>query len=258
LARPRKSWRTNALFLIALWIVLLLLSLTILSSVVIPFLRTLQTQNIVSLDWGGYAVSSNILFPQSSVTGVNGSWVVPSVSASTSDSFSSAWLGIGGQTDTTLIQCGTEHDWRNSQATYYAWYELLPNNSIAIPEMTISPGDKITASVTLTNDSQNTWLIQITDLTTGESFSQEAQYNSTRRTAEWIVERPTVNDQLSELANFGTVTFTNMTATIAGETGTANDFPNYQILMEDRQNNQLITLSALTNDGASYTVNYTG
>ena len=130
-ASQRKR-RTNIVLLVALWIILLLASLTILSSAVTPFLKSLQTQTLVSLDWAGYVVASNNLFPLPSVAGVNGSWTVPKVETTPLDSFSAVWVGIGGQMDTTLIQAGSEQDSISGQAVYSLWYELLPANSITI------------------------------------------------------------------------------------------------------------------------------
>jgi hypothetical protein len=92
------------------------------------------------------------------------------------------------------------------------------------------------------------------DATTGQGFSQNFVYNSSRLSAEWIVERPTVNNQLSTLATFGSVTFTDAKAQIAATSGAISAFPNYEILMQNRQNTQLVTVSALSKDGASFTV----
>jgi hypothetical protein len=233
---------------------LLIASLTILSSVVTPFLKTLQTESLISLDWGGYGVSSNVLFPQPVVSSVSGSWIVPTVTITESDTFSAAWIGVGGQTDSTLIQVGTEHDSIGGQTVYSLWYEMLPANSITIPNVNVSPGDEISASITLLSSSTNTWQITIQDMTTGQGFSQNFAYFSTRLTAEWIIERPTVNNQLSILANFGTVTFTNAIAKLSSTTGTISTFPNYEILMENRQNTKLVTVSSLSRDGSSFTI----
>jgi hypothetical protein len=261
MGKPSKTWRTNAVYLIVIWIVLLLASVTILSSVVTPFLKSLQTQTLISLDWAGYSVASNNLFPQPTVVGVNGSWTVPAVTPTAADTFSAAWIGIGGQSDTSLIQVGSEHNSISGQAVYGLWYELLPDNSIPIQGVTVSPGDKITASVTLVDANTNTWLIDIDDLTAGQCFTQTCtgrnfNYNSSRLTAEWIMERPTVNNQLSTLANFGAVTFTDMSAQVGNTVGPANAFSNYKILMQDRQNNPLVTVSPLDRAGTTFTISY--
>jgi hypothetical protein len=252
----RKSWRTRIVFLIVLWLVLLLASLTILSSVVTPFLKSLQTENLVSFDWGGYGVASNLLVPQPQVSSVTGSWTIPTVAVYPPDAFSAAWIGIGGLGDPTLIQTGSQHDSAGGQAHYSLWYELLPANSVTITTVRVSPGDVISASITLVDSATNEWSIQINDVTTGQGFSQNFAYNSSRLTAEWIVERPTVNSQLATLADFGSITFTGMNAQVGSSTGTLTAFPNYKSLMEDRQNNVLVRVSDFSKDGSSFTVSY--
>jgi hypothetical protein len=252
----KKRLRTNLIFLVVLWVVLLVLSLTVLSSVIRPFLRTLQTQSVVSLDWSGYAVASSLIGQQPVVVGVNGSWVVPHVTVSAEDKFSAVWIGIGGQLDKTLIQCGSEHDSINGATQYMLWYEMLPDNSITIPEITVSPGDVINASINLVSGTSNEWLIEISDVTKGQSFRQTFAYNSSQLTAEWVVERPTVNSQVSSLADFGSVKFTGAHATLGSTVGTIRDFSNYEIVMQDLQNNQLVSVSRVSDDGMSFTVNF--
>ena len=58
------------------------------------------------------------------------------------------------------------------------------------------------ASINLVNSDANQWSIQISDATTGQVFSRNVVYNSTRSSGEWIVERPTINNQTSTLARF--------------------------------------------------------
>lgn len=239
-----------------LWLILLVASLTVLSSFVTPFLKTLQTQTIISLDWGGYVVASDTIGQRPLVVAVNGSWIVPTVAVSLDDTFSAAWIGIGGQSENTLIQVGSEHDSIRGQPRYSLWYEMLPAESIPIPDIVVSPGDEITASISLLSSSSNDWLIVISDLTSGQSFRETFAYNSSRLTAEWIVERPTVNNQVSTLANFGSITFTNATAQIDQTVGTISRFSNYEVILSDRQNTQLVTLSSLSAGGSSFTATY--
>ncbi len=232
-------------------------SVTILSSVVTPFLKTLQTENLVSFDWAGYGASSNVLFPQALVTNVSATWTIPTISVSVGNSsFSAAWIGIGGQGDPTLIQVGSEQDSVSGKAQYSLWYEMLPADSVTIPLMVIKPGDQISASIALVDSNSNKWLITISDVSRGEPFSQIFNYNSSRLTAEWIVERPTVNNQLSTLANFGSITFTDIKAVVGGKTGSLSTFSSYEIFMQDRQNRNLVTISSFSKDGSSFTVSY--
>ncbi len=253
---PPKTWRSNIIILVVLWVILLVASVTILASVVTPFLRTLQTQNIISLDWAGYAVKSNILIQQPIITMVNGSWTIPTVQVSQIDTFSAVWIGIGGESDSTLIQCGTEQDSLGGNAKYSVWYEMLPENSVTIKDFTVSPGDVFMATISLVSSSSENWQIDIADVTNGQRYSQVFAYNSSRLTAEWIVERPTVNNRLSNLANFDSVTFKDAHAQVGDTVGTIGDFANVQALMGNRQNTQLVTISPLSRDGSSFTATF--
>jgi len=190
------------------------------------------------------------------VNAVNASWIVPNVVVSGADAYSAAWIGIGGQSEKTLIQVGTEHDSIRGQAAYSAWYEMLPNNSITIRDMAISPGDFMTASIAKVNSATNDWRIQIADTTTGQIFNQVFAYNSSQLSAEWIVERPTVNNRLETLADFGSVTFTDAHVQLGSTTGTISTFAYYAVTMNDLQNAQLAAPSPLTSDGSSFTVTF--
>jgi hypothetical protein len=216
---------------------------------------------IDSTNWAGYAVTSNRQKPQATVTGVSGSWIVPTVTPSTNDTFSSVWIGIGGLEDQTLIQCGTEQDSISGQAEYQAWYELLPAYSTPIYSITVSAGDKMQAQIQLVNATTNHWTINITDTTSKESFQIAVTYKSSQLSAEWIIERPTVNEDLSQLADFGNATFTNCTATVGPTTGAINYFQSSEIIMYSSPSSgnspvQLTDVSNLTPDGEEFTVTY--
>ncbi len=168
-------------------------------------------------NWAGYEVSNNFPNPTPAIQEVSASWIVPSVKNDGADTSSSVWIGIGGQSDKTLIQVGTEQDFRNGSANYYAWYELLPSYSVSIPSFTVSPGDKMEASISLVDSNNSIWSISLEDLTNNNQFQNNFTYNSPRLTAEWIVERPEVNNALTQLSDFGTVSFTNCNAISVGQ-----------------------------------------
>jgi hypothetical protein len=255
----KRHMRTNKAFHIILWAIMLIISLSSVTVLVSIFLKGSPSQNLVSLvslDWGGYVVFSDFANPQPVVVGVSGSWTVPTVTVSQQDKFSAAWIGIGGQVDETLIQTGTEHDSIDGNIIYSAWYELLPNDSIEIPTINVYPGDRITASIRLLDSTTSEWSIEIDDVTQGEGFKQSFLYDSSRLSAEWIVERPTVNNTLSTLAEFGSITFTDSSLTMSTNAGTISDFPFAQVVIHDRQNRELVTVSSLASNGASFTVDY--
>jgi hypothetical protein len=252
----RGGWRISRFFIVVLWITMLVLSLSLSAVFSSIFFQTSSVRQLISLDWGGYVVVSDFANPQPVVVGVSGSWTVPRINVSQGDVFSVAWIGIGGHTDETLIQTGTEHDSINGSAVYFAWYELLPYYSVAIPTMDVSPGDKITASIDLVESAKNEWSVEITDVTNGERFKHNFFYDSSRLSAEWIVERPIVNNSLSSLADFGSITFTDSSVTMNANVGTISDFPFAQVIIHDRQNRGLVTVSSLISNGSGFTVNY--
>src|SRR4030042_2266403 len=211
------------------------------------------TQTLTSSDWAGYSRSTSLKNPQPTVTSVTGSWTVPSVTPPQGYAYSAAWIGVGGQFDQTLIQTGTQHDSLNGDQSYSAWYELLPDLPITITTMQIKPGDIIKATITQTDSITNTWSINISDQTTGQSYRTSVVYESTMLSAEWVVERPTIGNRVGALANFGSVKFTDCSATMGGKTGKITDFPSSQFTLSNRQNVALVSLSSLGQDGSSFT-----
>ena len=165
-------------------------------------------------------------------------------------------MGIGGYGETTLIQAGTEHQSVDGKLEYFAWYELLPRTITTIHTLSIYPGDKITTTITLLDFDQNSWSITLEDHTRRTSFQKTVTYNSSMKCAEWIVERPTVEGQISTLADFGTTGLTNCTVTVNGVKGSIADFPYTPVVMVDSNDSDLVSTSALGNDGASFEVTY--
>jgi len=138
---------------------------------------------------------------------------------------------------------------------------LLPNRAIKIQSVTVSPGDKIEASIQAVDNTGDKWFVSITDVTTGRSFQHSFVYASTQLSAEWIIERPNVNGVLSQLADFGDVTFTNCFASIGGKPGGISSFPAlktvmYSSLGSDPNSVQLTEVSSLKANGTNFTVSY--
>src|SRR5947209_13321704 len=113
-----------------------------------PHLEELEGRIVPTLsystNWAGYAVTTGA----GGVSQVAGGWVVPPV-ASTVSGYSSAWVGIDGYNSSSVEQLGTDSDYVNGVAHYYAWYEMYPNPSVNL-SLTIRPGDAISASVSFT------------------------------------------------------------------------------------------------------------
>ena len=156
-----------------------------------------------------------------------------------------------------MIQTGTLQGIRDGEMIYYAWYELLPNTAVRIHSLHVEPGDKMAASVTLVDENKNLWLVQIHDLTKGESYSRNFSYSSSRLSAEWIVERPSISGKVTTLADFSSATFTDCQATINYITGTINTYPGYKLVMYSDEA-KLVGVSQLSPDGSSFTIDYLG
>lgn len=135
-----------------------------------------------------------------------GSWNGPQpVPDTSSQTYSTAWIGIDGYGNSSLIQTGTEQDVSGGVASYYAWWEILPASQTRIPTVTVHPGDRMTASVA--RSSGSTWQIVITNNTTSQSFTTLQTYSGPASTAEWIMERPQVSGSYATLTQYTTFAF---------------------------------------------------
>jgi hypothetical protein len=174
----------------------------------------LPTRNATtsSLNWSGYATA-----PGSGITAVKSTFTVPTVNA-VPPGFAANWAGIGGYSSSDLIQAGTSED---ELQGYYAWYEILPasetliSNCTGDANCTVNPGDVVT--VDIHSVGTNLWSVSLTDA--GHwSWQQNINYASTKSSAEWIFEAPTVGAQTIP-ANTGTNYF-GPTSTFTDASGT--------------------------------------
>jgi Peptidase A4 family len=186
--------------------------------------QTVDAQLQQSGNWAGYVVQSNA---GQSFSSVSGSWTQPSVSSGSGQGYSAYWVGLGGagQQSQSLEQVGTSADVSGGQTQYYAWYELLPAAETRL-NIAIHPGDHISAKVAVNGTNVT---VSMSDQTTGQSVTKTVQMsNPDTSSAEWIAEAPSAQTQTGAaqvlpLANFGTVNFTNASATAGGHTGSISD-----------------------------------
>ena len=188
--------------------------------------QNINAQQEQSQNWSGYVVQSS---SGQSVSSVSGSWVQPTVKAS-SDSgtgYSAYWVGLGGASEQSqaLEQVGTAADVTGGQTTYYAWYELVPSAEQKL-SLVVHPGDHMSGKVTVSGTSVT---VSMSDQTTGKSTIKTLQMsNPDTSSAEWIAEAPAAQTSYGSysilpLADFGSVTFTNASATAGGHTGSLAD-----------------------------------
>jgi hypothetical protein len=171
-----------------------------------------------SLNWSGYVLTG---LPDS-FDAVGGSWVVPAVTCDAErDTFSAAWVGVGGGTaeDPTLVQAGTDQDCSGG-ASYGAWWEVIPAPAVGASggllgeDFPVFPGDRVT--VTVDGRSLAVWELTIVNATQDWTFSTTVPYSAAGATAEWIMEAPITAGSggagLSALANYGRMGFRGLTA----------------------------------------------
>lgn len=203
-----------------------------------------------SSNWSGY--NQGVLDTGRPTSSISAQWVVPTATQHTAGEAenSATWIGIGGgclqsscsATDSTLIQAGTEQDVSTSgQASYAAWYEIIPLPEIA-STIAVHPGDVINCSISQVVP--GVWTVSLNDITDGQGFSQTVPYPSDESTAEWIEETPTQIGTsgvgLAALPNLSTVQFTQ--ATVDG--ANAGLVPSQALQLIDANGNPIATPSA--------------
>jgi len=211
-----------------------------------------------STNWSGYAVTG------SAFTSAEASWIVPTATCSSGHDYAAFWVGIDGYSSKTVEQTGTDSDCVGKKPSYYAWYEFYPQYPVEV-NMTITPGDRMSASVVY-NGSEFT--VTITDVTTGKSYSKSSKVAGAKRSsAEWIAEAPCCRASGAPvpLADFGTVLFGEDSTSVSG-TGYAQDSSTNgpigsfstieQITMERGGGVKKAIPSGLSGDGTSFSVNW--
>ncbi|KAJ4397809.1 hypothetical protein N0V93_002046 [Gnomoniopsis smithogilvyi] len=192
-----------------------------------------------SSNWAGAVISTT------GVTSVTGTIVVPTLSSSSSktETAGSAWVGIDGDTcDTAILQTGIDWYVDGSSISYDSWYEWYPDYAYDFSGITISAGDSILLTVTATSKTSGSATIEnlTTGVTVSETFTDVSDGSLCEYDAEWIVEDFEECDPDCELvpfADFGTVTFTDVSAVIDGTTTTPAD----ATIIDIEQSNKVLT-----------------
>jgi hypothetical protein len=157
-------------------------------------------------NWSGYAATGGKPF-----VAVESTYVQPAVSCPVPGAWTVFWVGFDGFFNGTVEQAGTEAicgSGPKPTATYYAWWEMYPTNSIQAMPITVRPGDSIHASVTF-DPRTATYAMTVVDKTSGQRYTQTARcapnLTCSRDSAEWIVERPTLGSVYTPLADWSTM-----------------------------------------------------
>jgi hypothetical protein len=131
---------------------------------------------------------------------------------------------------------------------------MLPAASRPI-SLTVNPGDSVT--VTITQKSDLDWLIDMRNNTTGGRYNTTVQYRSSRASAEWVQEAPSIGRGIVPLDDFGAVKITGASATRDGVTLNLFGLGAKAITMINSARQALAIPSVIGADGASFTVTRT-
>ena len=206
-----------------------------------------------SSNWSGYFSATS----GTKYTAVYGSWTADSpTSSGSTTSYDGTWIGIGGITSTDLIQAGINNSVTSAGAiTTQVFYETLPSPAKTIVGFKVLPGDTIIVSIV--ESATNSWTITIQDTTQKETYTNTVNYTSSLSSAEWIEEDPSqTNGQLYPLDNFGTVNFTQTTATANGSSNNLTQLNANSITMVNSTGATVAQPSVIGSDNASFSVQY--
>lgn len=149
---------------------------------------------------------------------VQGDWVVPNVYPPTQNEwyYSVNWIGIDGDGSGDVCQagmvCAAYQTGTSITRNIYPWHEWFPSNWVEITNLPISPGDMISMLICTPQGAGSTSAtIYFGNVTSGASTSYEITaprgVTLAGNCAEWIVETPTVNGQVTQLPDYGEVFF---------------------------------------------------
>ena len=161
--------------------------------------------------WAGYMEQSSSAF-----TSIAGSFTVPTVLGTPTNSVS-PWVGIGGWNgDDDLIQAGVSAIGGNGSTSYEAWWETVGSigSSQDLPpqdQFEATPGDTVNVNIWQLGSSE--WEVTLNDTTSGQGFAAQVSYSGTDETGEWIVETPSGSAATGYAA---TSTFSNLAASQSG------------------------------------------
>ena len=188
-----------------------------------------NTTAALSDNWSGYAITQEPgTFYSKNSTYVMAKWTIPSVSPPSGSSCSSAtfdsaqWVGFdgwGGSSD--VLQGGVEANCGNSD---YAWYEWFPYAQTILSSPAVGAGDYVYAETiydTATPHGNFYIWNETTGVATAVLFNPPSGVTLSGNSIEWVVERPevTVNGALTDLVNYGSMTFTNCDGEVPGVNG---------------------------------------
>ena len=188
-------------------------------AIVVTATKIHQASQMESTNWAGQLLINPVgSFGAGSYAEVLAEWQIPAVQEAIgtcgSTDVSSVWVGIDGGGDNgskDVMQAGTEADVTCSGGTnypsYYAWFEWYPGDEYEITNFPVTPGQALLVVVqaTSTTTANATFVDLQSNKYTVVGFAAPSGTTLRGDSAEWIVERPTINNALGHLADYGMI-----------------------------------------------------
>jgi hypothetical protein len=198
------------------------------------------TGNEISSIWSGALVFPA---PGQSFRWIVGEWTVPNVSAPADGQtyYCATWIGIDGDASVAsqdLCQAGINldvtHSGSNITRNCTAWCEWFPGPELEIPNFPVTFGDTVAITVCTAGAGATEATIFYANLTSGlgtsfildaGQFSDGTQISLVGDSAQWIVERPAVGEDLTTalLANYTEVFFSGCQAVSFSADGSSSE-----------------------------------
>jgi hypothetical protein len=204
-------------------------------------------------NWAGYVAEASTGSP---VMSIKARWTVPTLTCSTAKTFSTAWVGIDGYSNSVLEQIGTWHYCVQGIAMYGAFYQMHPTPA-EFPHFPVRPGDVVQGEVRYMDGDR--FQVSLQNLTTGFSYSTiTTQANAPRESASAVIEFPMYDGTLQTLPAFSPVRFQDVTVNANGAVGGIRDFrwPSTMLTLYSPANTRLVVPTTLSLDGRSFTINH--
>jgi hypothetical protein len=217
-----------------------------------PAFRSEQTPT-GTYNWSGYVDSKTTA--SKTFSAVSAQWVQPPVNCPTDeDQEAIFWVGLDGDTDSTVEQDGTMAVCNLGTPSYYTWWEMYPTSQIKVVGE-INAGDSISASVTYVAGKYN---LAVTDTSTPSASFEKTKkcgvgLTCERSSAEWIVEAPGGSRGYYPLPDFNSWNATAAAVTGVTASGGITTFPDTAIDMVSDAGYDLATVGPLSSDGTSFT-----
>lgn len=220
-----------------------------------------STSQSTSTNWSGYVAATDLSGStgNGSVTYVAGQWVVPTLAATTDDTYCAIWVGIDGYNSNSVEQIGTSHNWINGAQQNSAWFEMYPNGSFDITGFPVNNGDVISARVGYKGNGvfKMTIINHTQGVTTTIPYSYTTSTSVVRSCAEWVVEAP-YSGGILPLSDFQNVTLNYCSAIINGVSGLINNgsWMNDEITMQNSSGTVEAQPTVLLKGGSCFQVRW--